>query len=59
MCQENNNALLTHPYIRMTEPFQELKANTDLKNRSTKLEFVDIKIEEEEGKERLDHESYR
>jgi hypothetical protein len=59
MCQENNNAPLTHPYNRMTEPFQEWKANTDLKNRSSNLEVVDIKIEEEEGKERLDHEISR
>ena len=59
MCQENNNAPLTNPYNRMTEPCQERKDNTDFENISNKLEVVDIKIEEEEGTERLDDETYR
>ena len=56
MCQDNSNA---HPYDRMTEPCQEWKDNTELNNKSNRLEFVDIKIEEAEGKERLEHELYK
>ena len=43
----------------MTESCQERQANTDINNKSNKLKFVDIKIEEAEGKERLYHESYK
>ena len=59
MCQENNNAPLAHPYHKMTEPWQEWKDNTDLNKKSNKLEFVDIKIEEEEGTERPETDRYR
>ena len=59
MCQENNNAPLAHPYHKMTEPCQEWKDNAGLSKKSNKLEFVDIKIEEAEGKERLEHELYK
>ena len=59
MGQDNNNAPPAHTYDRITEPCQEWNANTDLNKKSNRLEFVDIKIEEAEGTDRLDHTHYQ